>query len=331
MASKKQALDPAAAALSAIEEALRLANTPGAPEPSAETPSPETAAFEAAYDAMAAANTKGAQRNIYLRLPEIDDPSHMPAPSGPTNVAPQPAPPVRPQGQARPQRSRAAENPIAPIGQPANDDRHSVGQLLQALNTKPSRKPYILATLATAGWLGLCGAYLFTNWTPPSPLTLHALAAQPEIVLGALLAGAPPILFFVIAALARRVQEIRQSARSMTEVALRLAEPETMATEQVVSLSQAIRREVAAMGDGIERALARAGEFETMVRSEVSNLERSYGDNERRMRALIESLASEREAIQTNADRVRSAVTSVRDNLSGELQTIGAELAERVS
>ena len=50
---------------------------------------------------------------------------------------------------------------------------------------------------------------------------------------------------------------------------MRLAEPEALATEQVVTLSQAIRREVASMGDGIERALARASELETLVRSEV--------------------------------------------------------------
>ncbi len=55
----------------------------------------------------------------------------------------------------------------------------------------------------------------------------------------------------------------------MTEVAIRLIEPETIATEQVVTLSQAIRREAASMGDGIERALARAGELEVIVRTEV--------------------------------------------------------------
>ena len=64
--------------------------------------------------------------------------------------------------------------------------------------------------------------------------------------------------------MARRANEMRLTARSMTEVAIRLAEPETVATEQVVSLSQAIRREVASLGDGIERALARASELETI-------------------------------------------------------------------
>jgi len=41
---------------------------------------------------------------------------------------------------------------------------------------------------------------------------------------------------------------------------MRLAEPETVARESIVTVGQAIRREVAAMGDGVERALARAAE-----------------------------------------------------------------------
>ena len=43
----------------------------------------------------------------------------------------------------------------------------------------------------------------------------------------------------------------------------------TVATESIVSVGQAIRREVAAMGDGVdERALARAGELESLVHNE---------------------------------------------------------------
>ena len=138
----------------------------------------------------------------------------------------------------------------------------------------------------------------------------------------------PVIFFLVTAALLRRGQEMRLAARSMTEVAVRLAEPETIATEQMVTLSQAIRREVASMGDGIERALARASELETLVRSEVSNLERSYSDNERRVRSLIDELASERESILTNADRVRGAIALAHDNLSRDFAGASSRFAE---
>ena len=71
---------------------------------------------------------------------------------------------------------------------------------------------------------------------------------------------------------------------------MRLTQPETAAREQIVTVGQAIRREVAAMGDGVERALARAAELEALVHNEVSALERAYNDNEVRIRDLLTEL-----------------------------------------
>ena len=86
----------------------------------------------------------------------------------------------------------------------------------------------------------------------------------------------PVIFFFVLAHMFRRSQDMRLVAETMAEVAMRLAQPETAAREQIVTVGQAIRREVAAMGDGVERALARAAELEGLVHNEVSALERAY-------------------------------------------------------
>ena len=52
-----------------------------------------------------------------------------------------------------------------------------------------------------------------------------------------------------------------------------------------------------ALGDGLERALSRAGELEVMIHNEVTALERTYSDNESRMRALIQELASQRDSV----------------------------------
>ena len=116
-------------------------------------------------------------------------------------------------------------------------------------------------------------------------------------------------------------------SRTMTEVALRLAEPENIAKESVVTVSQAIRREVAAMGDGIERALARASELEVLVHNEVASLERSYTDNELRVRRLIDELVTEREAIVQNAERVRQAIRGSHDSFSADLAGITDQIA----
>ena len=116
--------------------------------------------------------------------------------------------------------------------------------------------------------------------------------------------------------LAVRAQEMRLVARAVGEVAIRLAEPENFSTDAVLTMSQTVRREVAAVGDGVERALARAGELETLVRGEIATLERAYSDNEIRIRSLVDELVAQREAIVANAERVRGAITGSHQSLT---------------
>ena len=124
---------------------------------------------------------------------------------------------------------------------------------------------------------------------------------------------------------------MRLIAQSMAEVAIRLAEPESVARESIVTVGQAIRREVAAMGDGVERALARAAELETLVHNEVSALERAYNDNEVRIRGLLDDLASSATISSTQAEQVRDAITSVHLDLSQDITSVSDLVAERVN
>src|SRR6266545_1369883 len=116
----------------------------------------------------------------------------------------------------------------------------------------------------------------------------------------------------------------------MAEVAMRLAEPESVARESIVTVGQAIRREVAAMGDGVERALARAAELETLVANEVSALEHAYNDNEVRIRALLQDLGSQRDTLVGQADQIRDAINSVHLDLSHDISQISELVAEQV-
>src|SRR5499433_1477141 len=211
----------------------------------------------------------------------------------------------------------------------ANDDRQSVGQILQALQQRPSRLPYLFALTFSVIWTAVAlGAAWSLAETGP-----RALLAQGGLpLLGLAVAVLLPILFFaVIAYVVVRAQELRQIARAMTQVAMRLGEPETMAGEQVVSVGQTIRREVAAMGDGVERALARAAELEGLVHNEVAALERSYNDNEVRIRALIDDLASQREALVNQAEHVRNAIAGVHLDLAHDVTSVGDLVADKVN
>ena len=152
--------------------------------------------------------------------------------------------------------------------------------------------------------------------------TLFALAAGIAL---------PVLLFYVLAHMVRRAQELRIIARSMTEAAMRLAEPETIARESIVSVGQAIRREVAAMGDGVERALARAAELEALVHNEVAALERAYNDNELRIRGLIEDLANQRDSLVGQAEQVRNAITGVHLGLTQDIASVSEMVAASVN
>ena len=145
----------------------------------------------------------------------------------------------------------------------------------------------------------------------------------------------PIAIFWFLALLVWRAQELRLMASAMTEVAVRLAEPDKLAEQSVASLGQTIRRQVAAMNDAISRAIGRAGELEALVHNEVATLERSYSDNELRVRGLISELASEREALSNNSHRVSKSLRGVGQeiarNLAAASSSIDKKLAERGS
>src|SRR3989337_1264767 len=70
-----------------------------------------------------------------------------------------------------------------------------------------------------------------------------------------------------------------------------------------------------------------------MVHSEVAALERSYGENELRVRTLISELATEREALANNSQRVSDALkgvgAQVARDISNASNSIDKKLAER--
>ena len=85
------------------------------------------------------------------------------------------------------------------------------------------------------------------------------------------------------------------------------------------------------MGDGVERAISRAAELETRVKSEVSTLERSYSDSERGIRSLIAEMADQREAIVAGGWRVRDVIVDAHGSVVQDLDSAGLRLDERLT
>src|SRR5882762_11091081 len=287
----KKVKDPTEVALSAIQEALNISD-------------------------VAAENSRGSARG---------------------DVAPgngvSPPPYSETSFDTRPNADRPMFDPIDEPRTPrraANDDRETIGQILQAIQKgRPARSVYTLATIFGAVWL--VGSALLTVSFLPSLMAAMGQSGG-VLVLGGLAAlfFAPVLLFYFLASLVWRGQEMRMIAQSMAQVAIRFSEPEGAASDSMVTVGQAIRREVAAMGDGVERAIARAGELETLVANEVAALERAYTDNEVRIRALLQDIAHQRDNLVGQAEQVRSAISGVQIDLRHDIALISDAIASRV-
>jgi hypothetical protein len=248
-----------------------------------------------------------------------------------SHVAEGPAAPAEPSEPAPAVTELFSEHPAVPP-RPANDDGATVGQMLHNLQQRPaSRVPYLIASIAALAWAagGIAVAFLF--WPE-----LQAVAGTPSLSAAAMVGVAaaitvPILVFYALAHLLRRSHELRAVSESMAGVAMRLAQPETAARESVMTVGQAIRREVAAMGDGVERALARAAELESLVHNEVSAIERAYNDNEVRIRDLLGELANQRETLVAQAEHVRSVIASVHLDLSHDITSVGDLVADKVN
>src|ERR1700692_3006893 len=188
----------------------------------------------------------------------------------------------------------------------ANDDRETIGQILQAIQKgRPARNVYTLATLFAGVWI--LGAALLTFSFLPSLQAAIGQGSGGALALAGLAAlfFAPVLLFYFLASLAWRGQELRMIAQSMAQVAIRFSEPEGAASDSMVTVGQAIRREVSA-------------------------LERAYSDNEVRIRALLQDIAHQRDNLVGQAEQVRNAISGVQIDLRHDIAVISDAIASRV-
>ena len=213
----------------------------------------------------------------------------------------------------------ARRRPAGPVrqGMAANDDAPTIGGLIFALEQKPTNRPFVYAGIFSGIWgaLGATVAGLSVYAAIGKGATLLEIVTSPTIMMSIAAVGLPIGVVWFLALLAWRAEELRLRSSTMTEVAVRLAEPDRMAEQAISSLGQNVRRQVSFMNDAVSRALGRAGELEALVHSEVAALDRSYEENEKRIRGLIQELSGERHALLNTSERV--AVT---------LRTLGSEV-----
>ena len=217
-------------------------------------------------------------------------------------------------------------------GDAAKGGASSIGGLIYALDQRPSSRPFLLAAFASIVWLVLSAAL---SWAMLAPAlqqapTLAAFFANPAAITLAATVTIPIALFWFLALLIWRAQELRLMSSAMTEVAVRLAEPDRIAEQSVASLGQSVRRQVAFMNEAVVRTLGRAGELEALVHNEVSTLEHAYGENELRIRHLIDELASERDALANDSERISEALRGIGAQVSQDIVSASKQASERL-
>ena len=185
-------------------------------------------------------------------------------------------------GSAQGGRRAAKRRPAGPARAQvaANDDAPSIGGLIFALQQQPSSRPFQLAAGASGGWLAIGALLVWAMAASDVAPSGGSFFASPMMVVAAATICLPIALFWFLALLAWRAQELKLMSSAMTEVAVRLAEPDRAAEQSAASLGQAVRRQVSFMNEAISRALGRAGELEALVHNEVAALEKSYSENE---------------------------------------------------
>jgi predicted pyridoxine 5'-phosphate oxidase superfamily flavin-nucleotide-binding protein len=233
-----------------------------------------------------------------------------------------------PADTAAPRRRMARRRPAGPSRNrvAANDDGPSIGGLIFALQQKPSNAPFKFAAIASIIWAAIGTAFALVSINTDAPvLGWLDLVTRPTTFLAVAAIFVPIALLWLMALLAWRTEELRLRSSTMTEVAIRLAEPDRLAEQSAATLGQAVRRQVGFMNDAISRALGRAGELEAMVHNEVSVLERSYEENERKIRGLISELSGERHALVNTSDRVSESLI----RLGSEIPTLIEKLSDQ--
>lgn len=294
----EQGAKAAAASASAAAMTVPPPTPPGLPKSPPAAASPRADSATPARSAPAAPGAAPPPPGATPPPPATDDEAEDADDPAPRRVARR-----RPAGPAR--------NRIA-----ANDDVPSIGGLIYSLEQKPSNKAFRIAAFASAGWAVIAvGFAALSLWNEAATTTWGALLMRPS-TLGLFAAVVVPIaVIWFLALLGWRAEELRLRSSTMTEVAIRLAEPDRMAEESIASLGQAVRRQVGFMNEAVGRAIGRAGELETLVHNEVAHLEHSYEENERRIRGLIQELTSE-----------RLALSATSGSFNETLRTLGAEV-----
>ncbi len=222
-------------------------------------------------------------------------------------------------------RRKARRRPAGGVA--ANDDVPSIGGLIYALEQRPAKRPYVIAASMTGAWLAIGGFFAWGMLAPEiaRSASFAELIGRPAVLTTLATIVLPIAVFWFLAWLLYQAQDLRLRSSAMTEVAIRLAEPDRAAEQSIASLGQSVRKQVNFMNDAISRAMNRAGELEAMVQNEVAQLEQAYKANETRIKGLLGELVRERNELSSTSTDMHTTLRAIGSEVPALIEKLNSQ------
>jgi hypothetical protein len=186
--------------------------------------------------------------------------------------------------------------------------------------------PRRLPGLAVLIWPPLVfAAHLAGN---PAELALPSFWLSVQMAEVLFLAVLPAVVYRTVTWLIAAITSLKANSERLERNVARFLEPASMAASNVVSIRHAVNAELSTLNDQLTRALEKASDIETRIHNEIDSLDRTFGENERRLLSLVQEMARQRETVVVATDQVRDTVRASREELSGELVQMSAQILE---